>query len=109
MPEKAKKPKNSDSCFAGTKRAISERLADWFGPMKIPTRIAETQNQPRVGASAPSSVATASAATLRPMVALPPIRSSTKPNANAPSPAPTLRTMPNVTNSWKLKPNVPTA
>ena len=88
---------------------MSDRLADWFGPMKIPARTAETQNQVRVGASAPTSVATASAATLSPIVALPPMRSSTKPNANAPSPAPTLRTMPNVTSSSKLKPNVPTA
>ena len=109
MPEKAKKPKNSDSCFAGTKRAISDRLADWLGPAKIPTSTAAAQNAVRVCASAASSVAAASAATLSPTVALPPMRSSTKPKASAPSPAPTLMTMPNVTRSSKLKPNVPTA
>ena len=106
---KAKKPKNSASRVAGVKRPISERLAAWFGPEKMPIRMPATHSQVRVGAATARTVAALSATRLISTVRLPPMRSSTKPNRKAPSPAVTFSTMPKTRISLNDIPKVPAA
>ena len=107
LPEKAKKPKNSVRSSAGLRRAISERLAAWAGPTKMPSAEPQTQNQVTSWARMVPPAVTISPPSARKITCREPKRSSSQPKAAAPSPAVTLSTMPkritsSNSKSWTL-------
>ena len=109
LPEKAKNPKNSLVCDFGMKRAMRERLADWLGPEKIPTRIPDAQKRVLFVANRAPNVATMRPKRLTMIVFFQPSLSSKKPMIKAPRPAVTFRTTPNIIISSKVKSKVPAA
>ena len=66
--------------FWDTARDMSDRLADWLGPTKIPIRTPAAQNQVLFGAATAIAVAAMSPTSVISRVVFPPSLSSTKPN-----------------------------
>ena len=108
-PDSANSPKYAARAPAGAMRAIRLRLAACAGPTKMPMAWPRIQNVSRSCVSSNASPSRVSPDSAIRMVVLAPIRSSTKANPSAPSPAVTFNPMPKISTSVGDRPNCPAA
>jgi len=91
------------------KAAMSERLAAWAGPKKMPSAMPSAQNAVLSWVSRMAMPVAISPTSAMAMVRLAPIQSSIQAKPKAPRPAVRLSAMPNQMTSSTVMPNSPAA